>query len=156
MCDYSLGATRSRSAEEGERLVVYRFPNGVQGFVSSAELCPVRPSAEGFWNRVAALLSGKPEPCAVCLQPGTRLILRDLPVSLCQKLGLQRDEEVTIMHREVGAHKDGVLFRGGRRFLIQWLPVGLEADVLSVTVRPILTEPNKAAVDSDVLRSGRQ
>jgi hypothetical protein len=133
MCDYSLSVNESRFAEEGERLVVHRFSNGVRGFASPADLCPTKREEIGFWRKVANFLSGKADGCAVCVQPGTKLMLRDLPVSLCSKLKLESDEEVTVTHAESsGVHRDGVLFRDGTEFLIQWLPEGLEADVLSV------------------------
>ena len=152
MCDYSLSVDESRFAEEGERLVVHRFSNGVRGFASPVDLC--RLMEIGLWKRLANFLSGKADGCAVCVQPGTKLILRDLPVSLCSKLGLERDEEVTITHSASGGtHRDGVLFRDGAEFLIQWLPEGLEADVLSV-VPTSLTEHAAEAAPLPTVDSG--
>ena len=71
MCDYSLAGIPSRLAVEGEQLVVHQFATGTLGLASP------RP----FTSRWCSL---KQTP-AVCVPPGARLLLRDIPMNLQQK-----------------------------------------------------------------------
>src|SRR6266540_4155049 len=67
MCDYSLAGIPNRLAVEGEQLVIHRFPASL----GLASLCP--PLAESWSEKV---------PVAVCIPPGARLFLRDIPEDL--------------------------------------------------------------------------
>jgi hypothetical protein len=67
MCDYSLAGIPNRLAVEGEELVVHRFPTNSMGLAS--------PCASVSW------WSAKQNP-AVCVPPGARLILHDVPERL--------------------------------------------------------------------------
>ena len=73
MCDYSLASVPSRLAEEGEQLVACRFSTGSMGLTSDASL----------WR-----LWFKQTP-AVCVPPGARLLLRDIPTDLQRQLDVQ-------------------------------------------------------------------
>src|SRR5207249_11365588 len=86
MCDYSLMAIPNRLAEEGEDLVTHRFSTGSLGLASPLDLPRVtnpvraqtrrefRSSLKDFMNPREL----KPVP-AVCVPPGARLILQDIP-----------------------------------------------------------------------------
>ena len=71
MCDYSLAGIPNRFAVEGEELVVRRFPTGSIGLASPCESAPKQPFAT--------------QTPAVCLPPGTRLRLRDIPEHLASE-----------------------------------------------------------------------
>ena len=68
MCDYSLAGIPNRLAVESEELVVHRFSTGSIGLAS--------PCAS-----VSSRWSAKQNP-AVCVPPGARLILLDVPKRL--------------------------------------------------------------------------
>lgn len=130
MCDYSLASLRSRLAEEGERLVVYRFATGSLGFASPAELKTLKNQRSG-WR---ALFQPKQEACAVCLPPGARLQLHDVPRRFQAIFGIGADEEVTFTQRsaEAGRYRDGIRLRNHQEILLQRLIEGQSATVLSL------------------------
>ena len=76
MCDYSLAGVPNRLAEEGERLVACRFSTGSMGLTSDA-------SQWRSWFR---------ENPAVCVPPGARLLLSDIPKDLQRQLDVQATE----------------------------------------------------------------
>ena len=80
MCDYSLAGVPNRLAVEGEQLVVHRFPH-------SLGLASPSPS-------LAQTSSQKTTP-AVCVAPGARLLLRDIP----EDLTIRAVELVDLVHR---------------------------------------------------------
>src|SRR5579864_5366468 len=108
MCDYSLSGLPNRLAEEGERIVAYRFPNGVKGFVSEPELASFTCGHPSFWSKICAWFRNE-TPCAVCLPPGATLLLRDLPTWL--RCGPEHDELVTFVQGESREFRDGIKFR---------------------------------------------
>jgi hypothetical protein len=135
MCDYSLHNVNQRLAVEGEPLQVYKFPSGSLGLASPAELRPTAISPQGrtnWWQTIKAWFSVPPPVCAVCVPPGARLVLRDVPQSLQQRLGVGTEEEVTFvqLRPELTGYRDAVRFQNGKEILLQQLPVGLEVDVL--------------------------
>src|SRR5712691_10210136 len=87
MCDYSLAGVPNRLAVEGEQLVVHRFSTGSVGLASPC-----------------SSLSSKETP-AVCIPPGARLRLRDIPQAL--QLGLNATEEVTFVQLSAEAYQLG-------------------------------------------------
>ena len=80
MCDYSLAGIPSRLAVEGEQLVVHRFPTGSLGLASPCA------SASKQWFP-------KQTP-AVCVPPGARLLLKEIPKCLQREIGVGPAEEV--------------------------------------------------------------
>lgn len=120
MCDYSLAGIRNRLAVEGEQLVVQRFSTGAQGLAS-------------LTTRRAWLWFAK--ECAVCVPPGARLLLRDIPQGLQRQFGLGAIEEVTFVQLSTTAYqyRDAVRFRNGREALLQKLPCGQQVDVLCLS-----------------------
>ena len=133
MCDYSLACVSSRDAVEGERLIVHRFPNGVKGFVSQPEVLAFTAGETGVWKKIWNWFCSR-TPYAICLPAGARLIMRDVPDSLRMQLGVGCDEEVTMVQSGTpDAFRDAVRFQQGTEILIQRLPVGQVADVLSLS-----------------------
>jgi hypothetical protein len=134
MCDYSLTALRTRLAEEGEELVIYRFPTGTLGMTSPAELERYKQQLSG-WR---SWFNAREVPCAVCIPPYARLLLRDIPNRLRQQLGLKAEEEVVFIQKSAleGRHRDGVRFNNGQEILLQHLLEGQRADVLALSSLP--------------------
>jgi len=131
MCDYSLAALRTRLAAEGEDVVIYRFPTGSLGMTTPAELEMYKPEFHGWWSSFDAARV----PCAVCIPHGSRLLLRDIPERLQQKLGIGVEEEITFiqMGADAGRHRDGVRFANGQEILLQRMAEGQRARVISLS-----------------------
>lgn len=132
MCDYSLAALRTRLAVENENLVVYRFPTGTLGLTSPDELKKHNQNMSG-WR---SWFNAHEVPCAVCIPPYARLLLRDIPDQLQQRLGLRAVEEVVFIQMSdmPGRHRDGVRFRNNQELLLQHLAEGQRAEVLSLSL----------------------
>ncbi len=144
MCDYSLASLPNRLAVEGEPLVVHRFPTGTKGLASPSDLDAPReprheasPSRPG-WALIREWLTApeaKPKQvCAVCVPPGARLLLRDIPKGLKEELGVGETEEVVFTQRSEAPHeyRDGVRFANDRFVLLQTLHEGQRVDILSL------------------------
>src|SRR5437868_12434739 len=101
MCDYSLMAVPNRLAREGEELVAHRFPTGSLGLACPADLkraAEMRlPTRKSFWRAVVEFFDPpRTEPVpAVCIPPGARLELHDVPMRLQQELCVGPVEPVT-------------------------------------------------------------
>jgi hypothetical protein len=78
------------------------------------------------------------------------MVLRDLPEALRSELKLEPDEEVTIGGSS-GFYRDAVKFQQGNEILIQWLPVGLVADVLSVVSIPAPEYGSDSSLSPDIV-----
>lgn len=147
MCDYSLHTYPNRLAAEGEELVVHRFGAGSLGLASQGDLnraisaCNAPHGA--YWARVKAWFQGqnprweaeKRVP-AVCIPPGARLVLSDIPKNLQRELGVGEIEEVQFIETtaEVNTYRDAVRFKNGRQTLLQRLREGQRVQVLSLAV----------------------
>ena len=109
----------NRLAVEGEQLVVHRFATRTLG------LAPARCG----WKQ---LLFPSRLP-AVCVPPGARLRLYDIPEDLQRRLGVGVVEEVTFIEQSLEAftYRDGIRFANGRELLLQQLTCGQRAEVLS-------------------------
>jgi hypothetical protein len=120
MCDYSLAHFPNRLAVEGEQLVVHRFDTFAIG------LAPACPTLKQTLFR-----TGRP---AVCVPPGARLLLRDIPEPLQHRLGVGAVEEVTFVEQtsEAFRFRDAVRFANGRELLLQHLQRGQHVEVLSL------------------------
>ena len=122
MCDYSLAEIPSRLAIEGEQLVVHRFPTGSLGLASP---CP----SLSRWR------AAKQTP-AVCIPPGARLLLRDIPKDLLQQFGVRETEEVTFVQLSATPNqfRDAVRFQNGRTVRLQDLSKGMRVQVLKLSL----------------------
>ena len=120
MCEYSLAYFPNRLAVEGEALVVRRFPCGTLGLTSAR------------WSLKQFLFPSS--TCAVCVPPGARLLLREIPGSLQRSLGVGPEEPVTFVQQSAEAYtyRDAVRFSNGREVLLQRLLRGQRVGVLSI------------------------
>ena len=86
MCDYSLMMLPSRLAVEGDRLVAHRFRSGTTGLVSYRDFenwMAARPVR--LWQKLKDCFSCEKEPGPlVCIPPGARLRLEDIPANLAR------------------------------------------------------------------------
>jgi hypothetical protein len=156
MCDYSLHTYPNRLAAEGEDLVVHRFGAGSLGLASPADLAPVisAHNAGGtFWSQAKAWFQGRNPKWeaekrvpAVCIPPGARLVLWDIPRNLQRELGVGEIEEVQFVQitAEVNTYRDAVRFGNCRQALLQQLREGQRVQVLSMGVQEF--EPAETAV----------
>jgi|ERR1700682_2171711 len=121
MCDYSLASVPNRLAVEGEQLVACRFFTGSMGLTSGDG------SLWRLWFKQT------PAVC-VCVPPGARLLLRDIPKDLQGQVNVQATEEVTFVQLSAEAYRyrDAVRFRNGEEVLLQRLKCGQRVEVLSL------------------------
>ena len=149
MGDFSIP---NRLVDDGEQLVVHKFPTGSIGFASAvealrSELNIVEQPRGNCWQRLKHLLRYDPDgslPLPEIVVPsGTYLILRDIPSSIQQTYGL-RDEEGAVLEesaKEMRAGRGVLRFNNGAQIRIQELRVGQLVEVLSLArARPILYE----------------
>jgi hypothetical protein len=142
MCDYSLMAVPNRLAKEGEELVAHRFPTGSLGLASPADLRrvadPPVPVRRGIWCAVKEFFNPpKTEPVpAVCIPPGARLELHDIPVRLQHEIGVGPVEDVTFtqISAAVNSYRDAVRFSNGREVRLQELREGQRVRVLDLSM----------------------
>ena len=129
MCDYSLMGLPSRLAKEGENLVVHRYSTGSMG------LGPAVTPPQGFWANVRAFFSPATVP-VVCVPPGARLLLRDIPSQLQSELGVDSEEEVVLAQTGplVNSHRDTFRFRNTKEVLLQRLRAGQRVRVLDLSL----------------------
>lgn len=156
MCDYSLHAIPNRLACEGEQLVTYRFPTSSIGLASPVDLNKVNRAQKeasrpgrSWWQVLKSWLNPPPlrseKIPAVCIPPGARLRMREIPQDLQHELGVGANEEVTFVELSASAYRyrDGVRFGNGREILLQYLDEGLAVDVLSLGPSENLIEPER-------------
>jgi hypothetical protein len=142
MCDYSLMSIPNRLAVEGEDVVTYRFHSGSIGFASESDVQRMAgsndPRARGFWLSLKsyATNSALAEPvCAVCVPPGARLLLQDIPEQLQHNLKVASSEEVTFIQMGMDAYtyRDAVRLESGLEIRLQDLIPGQRARVLQLS-----------------------
>lgn len=146
MCDYSLYTTQNRLAEEGEELILHRFATGSLGFASVSDLAErerqTKCESDSFWAAMKAWLlpSRSTQLPAICIPPGTRLLLGDVPQTVQASLCVGSAEVVvfTEVSGRSYSYRDAVLLPNGTRVLLQDLPEGIHAIVL-------FTSPESAA-----------
>ena len=145
MCDYSLAHFPNRLAVENEQLVVHRFKTGTLG------LAPACFSLK-------QIFSPDSTP-AVCVPPGARLLLQDIPERLQQALNVDSVEEATFVEQSADAfrYRDAVRFDNGREILLQQLACGQRVQVLRLdTGAGATTEPDALRqIDAPLHELGR-
>ena len=131
MCDYSLMQHQSRLAVDGEELEVYRFPSGSKGFVSA-----FRPMLRLCGGTAAVPQPAARVPCVICIPPGARLLLHDIPAELQSRLGISDTEEVTFtqVHFNSGCFRDAIRFDQGSILSLQDLQIGQRVEVINVSM----------------------
>jgi hypothetical protein len=141
MCDYSLQGIPNRLAIEGEELVTYRFQTGSIGLASPADIdAHSRPAPKSsqrgpWWSNLMGWLLPADASCqvpAICIAPGTRLLMSCIPVVLQRDLGLHPREEVTFTQTTAEAfhYRDAIRFSAGQLAMLQSLREGVRFDVL--------------------------
>lgn len=141
MCDYSLHANPNRLAIKGEQLVAHRFLEGAIGFASPAELNSV--SGGKIWTRIRGWFAS-PRATAVCVPPGARLEMQDIPTEMQKALGVGETEEVTFVEISLIEYtfRDAIRFQNGQQLLLQALREGQRAKVVSIAAsEPEVEEP---------------
>lgn len=156
MCDYSLHTQPNRLAIEGERLVVHRFNRGSLGLASPSDLIPraVTPQRNPkarWWSWTGMmrwLRAQEDEPratYAVCVPPGSRLAVRDIPLNIREALKVRETEEVSFVQlsaREF-TYRDAIRFSNGSTILLQQLSPGQRVDVLCLQSTEGGVEPER-------------
>jgi hypothetical protein len=159
MCDYSLFEFPNRLAREGEELVTYRFPSGSVGLASPVELENAR-SRESAQDKISGngipeemtnhfeLSRDRPSVCAVCLPPGTHLVLKAIPATMQKDLGLCSQESGTFIETGIEAHRhrDAIQFANGRVILLQRLCEGQRIQILSLVQGGEFVEEGRSAL----------
>jgi hypothetical protein len=156
MCEYSLAGIPNRLAVEGEELIVHRFCTGSRGLASPADLPSPRRRRSGWsiWDDVRAGRSMfQASPPAVCIAPGTRLLLQDIPERLQQPLGLNAVEKVTFTQLTAEAYqfRDAVRFKNGKELLLQHLSGGQHVTVLALPTDESTPERDVPASESALI-----
>ena len=142
MCDYSLMAIPNRLAVSGEELIVHRFEAGSVGLASAFDLRKRQEyrkvQCHGFWPKLKEFFNPPDTPAipAVCIPPGARLLVRDIPAELQSECGFQKDmgEAVfTQITAAVNAFRDAVRFQNGSDVLLQRFAEGQRVRVLTLS-----------------------
>jgi hypothetical protein len=134
-------AVPNRLARDGEDLVAHRFPTGSLGLASPADLKRAgepAPAPRSFWYAVKDFFDPprtQPVP-AVCIPPGARLQLQDIPVRLQHDLGVGPVEDATFtqISAAVNSYRDAVRFSNGRELRLQELCEGQKVRVLDLSL----------------------
>lgn len=141
MCDYSLMAVPNRLAHEGEELVTHRFPTGSLGMASPADIqAAITPRQAGrlsIWQKLRAFFdpTAAPAVCAVCLPPGTKLLICDIPLRQQQqwRVGEREEAVFTQTSAATNTYRDAVRFPGGCEVRLQEFREGMRVKVLDMT-----------------------
>src|SRR5208282_2096017 len=91
-----------------------------------------------LWSKVKEFLNPTlPPPVpAVCIPPGARLVLHDIPARLRKELDVTANEIVTFTQIGAAANtfRDAIRFWHGRTVLLQELEPGQRVEVLDLSV----------------------
>jgi hypothetical protein len=135
-------AVPNRLAREGEELISHRFPTGSLGLASPADLKRAAnhavPARRTFWSTLREFFNPPRSEAvpAVCIPPGARLELRDIPARLQHEIGVAPVETVTFTQitAAVNSYRDAVRFENGREVRLQELREGQRVKVLDLSV----------------------
>lgn len=140
MCDYSLYTVPNRLAEEGDQLVLHRFETGTLGFAS---VCDIERDAlrkqenRGWWAELKdwMLFRRPPKLPAVCIPPGARLLLTDVPRRVQESLCVGESEVAvfTEISNRIYSYRDALILPNKTQVLLQDLAEGIHATVLSLS-----------------------
>jgi hypothetical protein len=141
MCDYSLMAVPNRLAQQGEELVTHRFATGSLGMASPADIqaaiAPRNPGRLNLWHKIRAFFdpTAAPAVCAVCVPPGARLLVCDIPARLQDQWGTGECQEAVFTQTSaaVNTYRDAVRFQGGREVRLQEFREGMRVRVLDLS-----------------------
>lgn len=142
MCDYSLMAIPNRLAVSGEELVAHRFEAAAVGLASVSDIKTRQEcrnvQSHGFWSSLKRLFNAADSEAipAVCIPPGARLLIRDIPAKLQHECGLQEDVEEAVFTQTTAAvntFRDAVRFHNGTEVLLQRFAEGQRVRVLDLS-----------------------
>src|ERR1051326_7781625 len=142
MCDYSLMAIPNRLAVSGEELVIHRFEAGSVGLASAFDLRSRedsrKPQCCGFWSTIKAFFrsSDAQSVPAVCVPPGARLLVRDIPAKLQHECGFQDEVKEAVFTQVTpveNTFRDAVRFENGVEVLLQRFDEGQRMRVLELS-----------------------
>jgi hypothetical protein len=128
----------NRLAQEGERLVMHRFPTGSLGLATPNDVCMAtrpRSGRKTLWRTFREFFDPPVTAVrAVCIPPGARLRMRDIPVALQRELGVGEEETVkfTQLTAAVNTYRDAVRFANGKEIRLQDLREGQRVRVLDL------------------------
>ncbi len=138
MCDYSLYTVKNRLACESDDLVLHRFDTGSLGFCAAAEreLEMNRSSLARGWSSFLRWVFPLKQ-CgltAVCLPPGARLLVSEVPLAAKPIWGMleMKTVDFTQLSERSYSYRDAFRMPDGQEVLLQWLPEGLRATVLAM------------------------
>ena len=141
MCDYSLMGVPNRLANEGDDLVVHRFSTGTIGLIASRVPTAVASQKLGYravWEAIKDYFrdADTNQSVAVCIPPGARLLVRDIPEDLQRVCRTGPIELVTFTQLTAAAntHRDAIRLDNGTEVLLQRLHEGQRVRVLRLTV----------------------
>jgi hypothetical protein len=138
MCDYSLGGIPNRLAVEGEELEVHRFRTGAMGMASPADLHAAKPEMEHhtLWERIKAFVLGPPQrvALAVCIPPGTRLLLQSVPNRTEREFRMHQGDSVIFTQTSLweNTFRDALQLPDGRVVSLQDLREGMRVVLTSL------------------------
>ena len=141
MCDYSLMAVPNRLAREGEELVTHRFPTGSLGLAAPDDVRraaePLQTMCQTVWQKIRAFFDppAARAVCAVCIPPGARLLVRDIPQRQRQQWGVSGQEEAvfTQITATANTYRDALRFPSGCQVRLQDMREGMQIRVMDLT-----------------------
>jgi len=151
MCDYSLYTVNNRLACESDDLVLHRFDTGSMGFCAAAELQQEMSRSElarGWASFMRWIFPRR--KCgltAVCIPPGARLLVSEVPKNArpgFEALELESVEFTQLSERSY-AYRDAIKLPDGETVLLQKLPEGLRATVISLVPEDEIVEVRESA-----------
>lgn len=138
MCDYSLYTVKNRLACESDDLVLHRFDTGSLGFCDAAERGKEmnRSALARGWSSFMRWMLPRKQ-CgitAVCIPPGARLLISEVPLTAKPYSGALELKAVdfTQLSERSYAYRDALRLPDGETVLLQKLPEGLRASVLQM------------------------
>jgi hypothetical protein len=149
MCDCALMGVPNRMAVEGEQLVVHRFRTGSLGLAAPDSTDPPTRRSPSFWIRLKLFFTPAQRDSvrAVCIPPGARLVVEDIPEQLHLAIGVSEIELVTFTRITApGTYRDAVRFKNGRAVRLQELHEGQRMWVMNLFPRAEASEPVLDAV----------
>ncbi|HEY7211022.1 MAG TPA: hypothetical protein VH477_12170 [Bryobacteraceae bacterium] len=162
MRDYPFYTIRNRLAVKGEELVLYRFESGALGFVSTLDLQSAESAGlaepQTFWSRLKEIVFGRRAAHipAVCVPPGARLLLDGVPPNIQTSLRVAPSEVVVFADISDRSYfyREALLLPDATRVLLQDLPAGVHALVLTLSSEPV-QEPVHERVQAAWAPAGR-
>jgi hypothetical protein len=94
--------------------------------------------SHGFWPKLKEFFDPQMPPAipAVCIPPGARLLIRDIPEKLQQECGFRKDLEEAVFTQitaAVNTYRDALRFQNGSEVLLQRFAVGQRVRVLNLS-----------------------